>query len=233
MLIDKKRIRQSFIMRREETSNGKVAQCKTSELLFRIYTIAGFWKIKSQTKWKRYLYGIYFYVMKVWIVSWFILNAINAYYKRHQMHLLINNLCCTIMTFLMVIKSLTCMLRMDDIDNIRRNLARSWCLPDIGQSKEDRKIITKADREILIVFLVMFIGGFTSYFFWVLIPVLDYSSHEQMLPLPYPEIFTAGETPGYECLYAYHVISLLISLFIVTSYDLIYSGFAQSNLCSV
>lgn len=212
-------------MRRAENFEGDTALGRTYNILFGMYTFSGGRKIDSKPKWKRYSHGFYFQIIRVWMHSWEILFLIDAYLKRQHLHLLVNNLCSTVVFFLVEIKYETFAKRTDEVDKIRNNLANSWWLPKIGYSKEDRKILLKAEREIFILFLIILSNGIFGIFFWALIPVLNFSSHERILPVPFPEIFYVRETPGYECLYAYHVFYLINTILLGTSYDLIYCSF--------
>lgn len=222
---------QSLRMDRETMSVHKSAQGKTYNFLFKMYTFTGFWKLESNDKWKRYFYDVYVLIMWVWLSSWFVLITIDAFLKCQNLKLLVNNLCCTVMVALLFFKLSILTKKMDDADMIRKNLANSWGMPNIGDSEEDLEILIKAEQEInLILRMIMGLGSL-SITVWSFIPFLDHSSDERILPLPFPEIFELKERPTYEFLYVYDMISLLHCLLIIVAYDFIYCGFLN-QICA-
>lgn len=172
----------------KKTSTGEAVLGHTYELVFRIYTFIGRQKIRSKTKWTRYIHGAYYYQVNVWMHSLLPLPLIDAFLKRGHMQLLINNLCITAISLINQIKYLTFNQRKNEVDKMRINLASNWCLPKIGENEEDRKILHKTEQEIFILLVLILSSGFISISFAALTPTLDYTRHERILPSPFPKI---------------------------------------------
>lgn len=210
-------------------SQNEVVLGKNYTLLFQAYSVTGFWRIESETRWKKLAYWVYARIMRLWLGTWVIFLCIDAYMNRKNLKVLINNLCPTVICILNAIKVTIFTIKMDKVVSVKEDMANHLNLPFIGQSEEDRDILYKAERQMHRMGRMLWTSATILSCSWILAPIAN--ANDQIFPLPFPRLFDIEESPAYECIYAYHVFTYFITTLVIIAYDLIFCSFLN-QICA-
>lgn len=138
---------------------------------FRLFAMTGFWKIESKSEWKQLLYKLYHIITEISYIYLLINFTIHAYLVRHDVGKLSTNLCTNFVFIVCLIKSWIWHYKMKPVENLRIKLDNNLYLENIGKSDDDKEIIEKNAKEILILTVLYFIMGELVCVLWFTFPI--------------------------------------------------------------
>lgn len=197
-------------------------------LHFKVYGATGHWRTLSSSKWKQFIWDLYFGTVHLAIIIQTIALLIDAYIIRQNLEKLSTNLCSSITFVGTVYKIWVFIVNQKTIEKLSHKLQNNLFISRVGQSKSDKDILQKYSK--LVAKVLRALGLMASFLivFWSVFPILD-SGSEKRYPFPFP-VYNAP-TPIYEIVYVYQVLILISVSFNVLTYDMIFYGF-MARICA-
>lgn len=193
-------------------------------LHFKLYTITGFWKIDSKSKYKKFLYNLFHFITATAGIFIMLAETVDAYLVRNDIEKLSTNLCSNIAIAAANIRMWILYFEKKRVEQMHVNLDNNFNLMTVGNSERDQKIFEKYSKELAKITVMFYAIAMPCSFLWMIFPMLE-SAEKRRFPIAFPNLPKMKESPRYEIIYAYLVMILLITPNSVLSYDLIVYGF--------